>query len=151
MATQLLHAPAVDREHALLLQHEMLRIRRFEETCAELYMAARVRGLVHLYVGEEAIAVGVMQALAPDDRVVATYRKHGHALARGVPSDCCMAEMFDSALDLRDQLDIDSMDFLNLVIGVHQALGVDIPEADYPRLVTLDGFVTYLVARRDVK
>ena len=48
---------------------------------------------------------------------------------------------------LRDQLDIDSMDFLNLVIGVHKALGVEIPEADYPKLVTLDGFVTYLAPR----
>jgi acyl carrier protein len=56
-------------------------------------------------------------------------------------------ETIDSALDLRDQLDIDSMDFLNLVIGVHQALGVDIPEADYPKLVTLDGFVAYVAGR----
>jgi acyl carrier protein len=52
----------------------------------------------------------------------------------------------DGALDLRDQLDIDSMDFLNLVIGVHKALGVEIPEADYPKLVTLDGFVRYVTA-----
>jgi acyl carrier protein len=56
-------------------------------------------------------------------------------------------ETIDGTLDLRDQLDIDSMDFLNLVIGVHKALGVEIPEADYPKLVTLDGFVNYLVPR----
>ena len=63
---------------------EMLRIRRFEERCVELYSAAKIRGFLHLYIGEEAVAVGVMQALAPDDAVVATYREHGHALARGV-------------------------------------------------------------------
>ncbi len=56
-------------------------------------------------------------------------------------------DTIDGTLDLRDQLDIDSMDFLNLVIGVHKALGVEIPEADYPKLVTLDGFVNYLVPR----
>jgi acyl carrier protein len=55
-------------------------------------------------------------------------------------------DAIDGAIDLRDQLDIDSMDFLNLVIGVHKALGVEIPEADYPKLVTLDGFVTYITA-----
>jgi acyl carrier protein len=50
----------------------------------------------------------------------------------------------DPEIDLRDQLDIDSMDFLNLVIGVHKRLGVDIPEAHYPRLTTLNGFVDYI-------
>ena len=50
----------------------------------------------------------------------------------------------DPHIDLRDQLDIDSMDFLNLVIGVHKRLGVDIPEAHYPRLTTLNGFVDYI-------
>jgi pyruvate dehydrogenase E1 component alpha subunit len=87
----------IDHDHALRLLSEMLRIRRFEEACAELYMAARVRGFVHLYIGEEAVAVGVMQALQPADRVVATYREHGHALARGVPANTCMAEMFGKA------------------------------------------------------
>jgi pyruvate dehydrogenase E1 component alpha subunit len=75
-------------------EREMLRIRRFEERCAELYSAARIRGFLHLYVGQEAIAVGVMQALEPDDAVVATYREHGHALARGVPPGAVMAEMY---------------------------------------------------------
>jgi acyl carrier protein len=56
-------------------------------------------------------------------------------------------DSIDDTLDLRDQLDIDSMDFLNLVIGIHKALGVEIPEADYPKLVTLDGFVDYLTTR----
>ncbi|HEX5067882.1 MAG TPA: pyruvate dehydrogenase (acetyl-transferring) E1 component subunit alpha [Myxococcota bacterium] len=72
----------------------MLRIRRFEEKCAELYSAGSIRGFLHLYVGEEAIAVGVMQALTPDDAVVATYREHGHALARGIAAGPILAEMF---------------------------------------------------------
>jgi len=72
----------------------MLRIRRFEERCAELYSAERIRGFVHLYIGEEAVAVGVIDHLREDDAIVATYREHGHALARGIPMDAVMAEMF---------------------------------------------------------
>jgi pyruvate dehydrogenase E1 component alpha subunit len=80
--------------HRRELLRTMLLIRRFEEACAELYSAARIRGFVHLYVGEEAVATGVMAALGPDDAVVSTYREHGHALARGLPVDSLMAEMF---------------------------------------------------------
>ena len=76
------------------LLHQMLRIRRFEERCVELYSAARIRGFMHLYIGEEAVAVGVASALRDDDAVVATYREHGHALVRGVPARAVMAEMF---------------------------------------------------------
>lgn len=83
-----------DRDHGLALLREMLRIRRFEEACVELYSATRIRGFLHLYIGEEAVAVGAMQALTPQDAVVATYREHGHALARGVPASAVMAEMF---------------------------------------------------------
>jgi pyruvate dehydrogenase E1 component subunit alpha len=84
----------VGREHALRLFHEMLRIRRFEEKCAELYSAGKIRGFLHLYIGEEAVAVGAMRALQQEDAVVATYREHGHALARGIPMDRLMAEMY---------------------------------------------------------
>ena len=86
--------PATDRDHALSLLYQMQRIRRFEEACAELYMAQKIKGFIHLYIGEEAIAAGVMPALEPHDRVVATYREHGHALARGISAGACMAEMF---------------------------------------------------------
>ncbi len=85
---------ALEREHGLHLLYEMLRIRRFEEKCAELYTALKIRGFLHLYDGEEACAVGVMQSLTPEDAVVATYREHGHALARGVPMNTIMAEMY---------------------------------------------------------
>ncbi|NEV60794.1 pyruvate dehydrogenase (acetyl-transferring) E1 component subunit alpha [Thiorhodococcus minor] len=84
----------LNRDHALHLLREMLRIRRFEERCAELYTQEKIRGFLHLYVGEEAIAVGVMQCLAPEDAVVATYREHGHALARGIDMKTLMAEMY---------------------------------------------------------
>ena len=72
----------------------MLRIRRFEERCAELYSATSIRGFLHLYVGEEAVAVGALDALTQDDAVVSTYREHGHALARGLSMASVMAEMF---------------------------------------------------------
>jgi pyruvate dehydrogenase E1 component alpha subunit len=72
----------------------MLRIRRFEERCAELYSATHIRGFVHLYIGQEAVAAGVVPVLEDGDAVVATYREHGHALARGVPASAIMAEMF---------------------------------------------------------
>jgi pyruvate dehydrogenase E1 component alpha subunit len=72
----------------------MLRIRRLEEQCAQLYGEGRIRGFLHLYVGEEAVAAGVMPNLGVDDNVVATYREHGHALLRGVSMDAIMAEMF---------------------------------------------------------
>ncbi|MFS8105209.1 pyruvate dehydrogenase (acetyl-transferring) E1 component subunit alpha [Lentzea alba] len=81
------------KEHLDLLR-EMIRIRRFEDRCAELYSAAQIRGFLHLYVGEEAVAVGVVSELDPQDAVVSTYRDHGHALVRGVPMDAVMAEMF---------------------------------------------------------
>lgn len=81
-------------KHRLELLRTMLTVRRFEERCAELYSATKIRGFLHLYVGEEAVATGVIAALGPDDPVVATYREHGHALARGVPMDAVMAEMY---------------------------------------------------------
>ena len=84
----------VDREHALYLLRRMMLIRRFEEKAAELYSAMKIRGFLHLYVGEEAVAVGVMEALERDDAVIATYREHGHALARGMSTGSIMAEMY---------------------------------------------------------
>jgi len=85
------------REHDVSLLRGMLRIRRFEERCGELYKAEKIRGFLHLYIGEEAVAVGVMQALDAGDAVVATYREHGHALARGIGMNAIMAEMYGKA------------------------------------------------------
>ena len=83
-----------DDQHRLDLLQGMLRIRRFEERCAQLYQAEKIRGFLHLYIGEEAVAVGVMEALQSEDAVVATYREHGHALARGMDPRSVMAEMY---------------------------------------------------------
>jgi pyruvate dehydrogenase E1 component alpha subunit len=80
--------------HHLDLLRQMLRIRRFEERCAQLYQAEKIRGFLHLYIGEEAVAVGVIGSLLPDDAVVATYREHGHALARGMDPGAVLAEMY---------------------------------------------------------
>jgi pyruvate dehydrogenase E1 component alpha subunit len=86
--------PDVEREHGLGLLREMVRIRLFEERCVELYSAGEIRGFVHLYIGEEAVAVGVNAVLEPRDAIVGTYREHGHALARGIPMRAVMAEMY---------------------------------------------------------
>jgi pyruvate dehydrogenase E1 component beta subunit/2-oxoisovalerate dehydrogenase E1 component len=82
------------REHALALLGQMLRIRQFEDRCAQLYTEQKIRGFLHLYNGEEAVATGVIPALRAMDAIVATYREHGHALVRGLPMNALMAEMY---------------------------------------------------------
>lgn len=86
--------PHLSREHMLALLKHMIRIRRFEDKCAELYTREEIRGFLHLYDGEEAVAVGVIPVLEQRDRIVATYREHGHALVRGVPMNAVLAEMY---------------------------------------------------------
>ena len=88
---------ALDKGRDTRLLADMLRVRRMEEKCAELYGATKIRGFLHLYIGEEACATGVIPALGPQDNVVATYREHGHALVRGVPMTAIMAEMYGKA------------------------------------------------------
>ena len=87
-------ADGADRVRDVALLRAMLRVRRFEERCAELYQQEKIRGFLHLYIGEEAVAAGVLQALGAEDAVVATYREHGHALLRGVSARALMAEMY---------------------------------------------------------
>ncbi len=88
--TQKVH---LDHAHLAHLLRSMMRIRQFEAKCVQLYQEQKILGFLHLYDGEEAVSVGVMEALTPDDAVVATYREHGHALARGVDAGRLMAEM----------------------------------------------------------
>ena len=83
-----------DQAFALARLLDMLRIRRLEEKAAELYDQQKIRGFLHLYIGEEAIASGALCALRPGDNVVCTYREHGHALLRGVSMNAIMAEMY---------------------------------------------------------
>jgi pyruvate dehydrogenase E1 component alpha subunit len=84
----------VEKKYGIRMLYQMMLIRRFEEKSAELYTKEKIRGFMHLYVGEEAVAVGVMQALTADDNVLSTYREHGHALARGIDAGAIMAEMY---------------------------------------------------------
>ena len=83
-----------ERAFCLARVRDMVRIRRLEERCAQLYGEQKIRGFLHLYIGEEAVAAGVMPNLQPQDNVLATYREHGHALLRGVSMNAIMAEMF---------------------------------------------------------
>jgi pyruvate dehydrogenase E1 component alpha subunit len=83
-----------DADTALELVRQMLRIRRFEEKCAELYGEGKIRGFLHLYIGEEAVAAGLIPLLKADEAIVATYREHGHALVRGISARALMAEMY---------------------------------------------------------
>ncbi|ULQ54634.1 pyruvate dehydrogenase (acetyl-transferring) E1 component subunit alpha [Flavihumibacter fluvii] len=76
------------------LLYTMMLIRRFEEACAEMYTKSRIRGFLHLYIGEEAVATGIIKSLSLTDNVLCTYREHGHALARGIDGGVIMAEMF---------------------------------------------------------
>jgi pyruvate dehydrogenase E1 component alpha subunit len=83
-----------DRPFALKILADLVRIRRMEERCAELYGQQKIRGFLHLYIGEEAVAVGALNAIEAPDNVVATYREHGHALVRGLSMGSIMAEMY---------------------------------------------------------
>jgi pyruvate dehydrogenase E1 component alpha subunit len=83
----------LDHAHLHHLLRQMLRIRHFEAKCVELYQAQKIIGFLHLYDGEEAVSVGVIEALTPEDAIVGTYREHGQALARGIAMDRLMAEM----------------------------------------------------------
>ena len=85
---------SVSLEKAKELYRNMLLVRRFEEKSAELYTEQKIRGFLHLYIGEEAVATGIMDALRPEDGVVATYREHGHAILKGVPVEKVMAELY---------------------------------------------------------
>ena len=92
--TSTVDKPHLSQTHALELLRQMIRIRHFEGVCAQLYTEEKIRGFLHLYDGEEAVAVGVIPVLETRDRIVATYREHGHALVRGVPMQAVMAEMY---------------------------------------------------------
>lgn len=86
--------PAPAAEHRLSLLRDMLVMRLFEERCVELYSSTKIRGFLHVGTGQEAATIGACRPLDPEDAVVCTYREHGHALARGVPMDSVMAEMY---------------------------------------------------------
>src|SRR5947209_9679480 len=86
-----------DRETLLAMFRQMLLIRRFEEKCAESYSLGKIGGFCHLYIGQEAVAVGAISALRPDDYVLTSYREHGQAIAKGITPDAIMAELYGKA------------------------------------------------------
>lgn len=88
---------SIDRETLTRLLHQMILIRRFEEKCAESYSLGKIGGFCHLYIGQEAVAVGALSALRPDDYVLTSYREHGHAIAKGISCDEVMAELYGKA------------------------------------------------------
>jgi len=95
--TQLAEKPDVerlDKARLIDLLRQMMLIRRFEEKAAEMYAHQKITGFLHLYTGEEAVAVGAINAINDDDQVITHYRDHGHALARGVDPRRIMAELF---------------------------------------------------------
>ena len=90
----------MERDDFLSLYRQMLLIRRFEEKSAEMYALAKIAGFLHLYIGEEAVAVGAIAALRPDDYAISAYRDHGHCLAKGSDPRAVMAELFGKATGL---------------------------------------------------
>ena len=89
--------PPLSREQELTAYQQMLLIRRFEEKAGQLYGMGLIGGFCHLYIGQEAVAVGVCAHLRPDDYVTSTHRGHGHAIAKGVDPGRMMAELFGRA------------------------------------------------------
>ena len=87
----------IDRETLLRLLYQMILIRRFEEKSAEAYTLGKIGGFCHLYIGQEAVAVGALGALRPDDYVLTSYRDHGHIIAKGTSPDEVMAELYGKA------------------------------------------------------
>src|SRR4028118_774661 len=87
----------LDQETLLKILYQMVLIRRFEEKAAEAYTLGKIGGFCHLYIGQEAVAVGSLSAIRPDDYVMTSYRDHGHALARGTSADEVMAELYGKA------------------------------------------------------
>src|SRR5437870_13738678 len=83
-----------DRETMLAMFRQMLLIRRFEEKCAESYSLGKIGGFCHLYIGQEAVAVGAISLLRRDDYVLTSYREHGQAIAKGISPEAVMAELY---------------------------------------------------------
>jgi pyruvate dehydrogenase E1 component alpha subunit len=87
----------IEREELLRLLYQMILIRRFEEKCAESYSLGKIGGFCHLYIGQEAVAVGSISVLRPEDYVIGSYRDHGQALSKGMSPEEIMAELYGKA------------------------------------------------------
>lgn len=87
----------LDKETLVQIYHLMLLVRRFEEKSAEAYSAGKIGGFCHLYIGQEAVAIGSISAIRKDDYVLTSYREHAHAIAKGMTPESVMAELFGKA------------------------------------------------------
>jgi pyruvate dehydrogenase E1 component alpha subunit len=87
----------IDRETLVRLFRQMLLVRRFEEKSAEAYSLGKIGGFCHLYIGQEAVGIGALSALRPDDYVLTSYREHAHAIAKGMSPNAVMAELYGKA------------------------------------------------------
>src|SRR5213594_2212140 len=87
----------IEREQWVRFYRQMLKIRLFEEQVNQLYLSAKMPGLAHLYIGQEAVAVGVCETLRRDDTITSTHRGHGHCLAKGASLDRMFAELLGKA------------------------------------------------------
>jgi pyruvate dehydrogenase E1 component alpha subunit len=87
----------LDKETLVQIYHMMLLVRRFEEKSAEVYSAGKIGGFCHLYIGQEAVAIGSISAIRKDDYVLTSYREHAHAIAKGMTPESVMAELFGKA------------------------------------------------------
>lgn len=87
----------IDRETLITIYHQMVLVRRFEEKSAEAYSAGKIGGFCHLYIGQEAVAIGSISAIRKDDYVLTSYREHAHAIAKGISPNAVMAELFGKA------------------------------------------------------
>ena len=122
---------SIPRSELLTMLRTMKLIRRFEERSAEHYARGNIGGFLHLYIGEEAVAVGVISPLRDDDKVVTHYRDHGHALARGLDVAACMAELFGKSTGLNGGKG-GSMHFFDVekgFMGGHAIVGAQMPFA----------------------
>ena len=87
----------LDRETLVGIYHEMVLVRRFEEKAAEAYSSGKIGGFCHLYIGQEAVAIGALSAIRKDDYVLTSYREHAHAIAKGMTPESVMAELYGKA------------------------------------------------------
>src|ERR671932_729454 len=120
-----------ERDQLLHLLYQMILIRRFEEKSAESYSLGKIGGFCHLYIGQEAVAVGALAAIRPDDYVLTSYRDHGHALVRGTSPDEIMAELYGKATGCSAGKggSMHLFDAENNFLGGHAIVGGQIPLA----------------------
>ena len=88
---------SLSAEEKIGLYRDMVRIRRFEQTTLSIYQKGKIGGFLHLYIGQESLAVGAVSLLGDTDHVITAYRDHGHALAVGMSMNECMAELYGKA------------------------------------------------------